>query len=135
MVCKMRLQMKEIAMRASAYVDRAREMARFLERIESAEDDDLEKARTRLQAKYGIAGSLFHALRYRPPKQIAVDVYNDLCSALEDIAAAQIRIFEHEIAKARAARIGPREDVVRKAETVLNEVKALMGDGPASDGN
>lgn len=82
MVCKMRSQLKEIQMSAAVYVDRAREMARFLEDRESAADHDLEMARARLQSKYGIAGSVFYALRYRPPKQIAADVYNSLCSAV-----------------------------------------------------
>lgn len=120
-------------MDALTYIDHARQMAAFLEDRETGAGGDRETARARLAARYGIAGSIFHALRYRPPKQIAADIYNRLCSAVEDAASKQIKALENEIAMARASSLRPREDMVRKAEAVLVEVKALMEGGTYAD--
>jgi hypothetical protein len=125
MVCKAPLQ-SEQKMSSAAYVDRARGMARFLEDHEASQVGDREIARVRLQARYGIAGSIFHSLRYRPPKQIAAEVFNALCDAVEDVATRQIRAFEHEIAEARSSRLSHREDAARKVEAVLGQVHSIF---------
>lgn len=104
-------------------------MARFVEDSEATEGDR-DQARQRISRRYGIAASVLRALRYQPPKQIAADIYDALCRAVEDAATRQIRALEQEIAHARMGRLGAREDVVRDAETALRQAMALLEERP-----
>jgi hypothetical protein len=64
-------------MSAADYVLRAQSWAKQLEEHE-AQGGTLESARYRLQMKFGIPVQAFWSLRYRPPKQIAADLYDRL---------------------------------------------------------
>jgi hypothetical protein len=71
MVCKAPLQSEHKMSSASAYIDRARSMARFIDDHTVREVGDLEIARERLGRRYRIASSILHSLRYRPPKTVS----------------------------------------------------------------
>ncbi len=114
---------------SSVYVERAQRMARFIEDDEYRQVGDRDVARQRIARRYGFAARALYSLRYCRPKQIAADLYDALCSAVEDAATRQIKLLEAEIAQARAGRLGLREGVVRSAETALREAVALLDGG------
>ena len=116
-------------MSAVAYIERAQRMARFVENDEYQQVGDRDIARQRIARRYGVTTRALYALRYRNPKQIAADLYDALCSAVEDAASRQIRLLEQEINEARAGRLGCREGVVREAEAALREAVALLNGG------
>jgi hypothetical protein len=116
----------EQKMDAAVFVDRAREMAAALEDREVLATRSRPIARQRVAHLSGVAASLLHSLRYRPPKQIAADAFERLCAATERKAAEQIRIAEHEIAKARARRIGTDDRALREVEAALAMARALI---------
>lgn len=64
-------------MSAAEFVEEAQMWARRLEEHE-AQGSTLEAARYRLQVKFGIPVQAFWALRHRPPKRIAADLYHSL---------------------------------------------------------
>lgn len=110
-------------MSAAVYVDRARQMARFLEDREADVIGDRELAREHIKRRYGIASSVLYSLRYRPPKQIAADIYAKLCTAVEDVAQRQIKILEIEIAAARESHNEIRQTRAAEIAAVLDEIK------------
>jgi hypothetical protein len=111
-----------------AYVDQARAWGRLLEERErSACDGDLELARARIEAKYGIPSSSLYALRRRQPKTIPADLYDRLAAAVEDACSKQIRTLESEIAIAQAAR-GSRHLVVRAAIAARDLAEKILGE-------
>ena len=116
-------------MSAVAYIERAQRMARFAEDDEFSQVGDRSLARRRIARRYGVTERALYALRYRNPKQIAADLYDALCSAVEDAASRQIRLLEQEINEARTGRLGHREGVVRQAEASLREAVALLNGG------
>ena len=113
-------------MSSVVYLERAQRMARFIEDDEFRQVGDRDVARRQVARRYGFAARALYSLRYRPPKLIAADLYDALCSAVEDVASRQIRMLENEIAEARAGRLGGREGVVREAEATLREAVALL---------
>ena len=113
-------------MSAVAYIERAQQMARFVEDDEFAQVGDRDIARQQIARRYGVTARALYALRYRNPKQIAADLYDALCRAVEDAATRQIRLLEQEIYEARLGRLGSREGVVREAEAALKEAVALL---------
>lgn len=128
MVCEKFLRSEKRVMSAAAFVDHARSMARFLEDREAHALGDRELARARIEQRYGIAGSVLYSLRYRPPKQIAADVYSRLCQAVEDSAGRQMKALEHEVAKAREGNSGLRQIEACKAAALVNEVKSDLAE-------
>jgi hypothetical protein len=119
------LQFEQKAMNAAAFVDSAREMAATLEDREVSAGSRL-LARERVARLAGIPSSLLHSLRYRPPKQIAADVYARLCAAVERQAALQIGQLENEILAARARRSGADDSSLCEVESALAIARALM---------
>lgn len=113
----------EQTMSAAVFVEQARGMARFLEDREFAHVGDREIARARIEQRYGVSGSILYALRYRPPKQVAAEVYARLCAAVEHVASQQVKALEHEVATARARRLTVRADVLHAAQSLLGEVQ------------
>lgn len=116
-------------MSSVAFVERAQRMARFIEDDEFRATGDRDIARKRLARRHGFTARALYALRYCPPKQIAVDLYDALCSAVEEVASRQIKALEDEISEARASRPGRREGVVREAEAALKEAVSLLNGG------
>jgi len=104
-------------MSAGEYVLRAQGWAKQLEE-EEAKGGTLESARYRLQMKFGIPVQAFWSLRYRPPKQIAADLYHSLQQAClmqaERMAVAaqrnieELKTFSEDAhAQADVARLEP----------------------------
>lgn len=116
-------------MSSVAYVERAQRMARFVEDEEFRATGDRDIARQRLARRYGIAARALYSLRYCSPKQVAADLYDTLCTAVEDAASRQIEALQHEITEARASRLGVRAGVVREKEAALKAAIALLNGG------
>jgi len=115
-------------MDASGFVDDARKMAAALEDKEVDATGSRRLARDRVARFTGIRISFLHTLRYRPPKTIAADVFDRLCVATERKAAEQIRAAEHEIATARARRMGVDDRALCEAAAALAKARdALWG--------
>ena len=89
-------------MTAAEYVEYAAAAARRMEEAEARGPGDLPNARERLARRYGLAASFFYSLRYRPPKTIAVDVFNRLNNAYQAECTRQARLWSHERSLARA---------------------------------
>jgi hypothetical protein len=119
----------EQKMDAAVFVDRAREMAAALEDREALATRSRPIARQRVAHLSGVAASLLHSLRYRPPKQIAADVFERLCAAMERKAAEQIRTLENEILAVRARRNGASCCDIRKAEDAAAYARSLLKKG------
>lgn len=116
MVCKEFSPIEQKSMDAAAFVDQARDMAAALE------DREISAARSRPIARQvaaraaGVPPSLFHSLRYRPPKRIAADSYQRLCVAIERQAEKQRGKLRDEIIASRARRLGFDQSLVGEAE-------------------
>lgn len=120
----------EQKMDAATFVDQAREMAASLEDQEAIAIKSRQLARLRVARIAGISAALLHSLRYRPPKTIAADAFERLCIAVERQAASQIRKAQHEIASARARRLGVDDCALREVEAALDKARALLKGGP-----
>lgn len=120
------LQPETKPMDATAFVDRARDMATTLEDRELGAARSRPRARQRVSRLARVPVSLLHSLRYRPPKQIAADVFARLCAAVERQAIDQIRIAENEISKARARRLGVDDRDLCEIEDALAKARALV---------
>lgn len=77
-------------------VSEAREWAKWLVQRETRGPGDLENAMRRLEARYGVPFSTLWALRYRPPKDIFVGVYEALRDAYLAEHEKQERLLRHE---------------------------------------
>jgi hypothetical protein len=113
-------------MNAAAYVEQAREMAAALEDRESLVARSRPRARQSVARAAGVSASLLHSLRYRPPKQIAADVFERLCAAVERQALHQIRTAQHEIATVRARRLGVDDRAICAAEAALEQARGFL---------
>lgn len=120
------LQSEQKKMDAAAFVDDAREMAATLEDCEIFVAGSRPGARQRVARSAGVPASLLHALRYRPPKSIAADVFDKLCAAIERQALNQIRTAHHEIATVRARRLGVDDRALDEAHAALAKARELM---------
>lgn len=116
---------------SAVFVERAREMATFLEDRENVIARSRPAARRSVARLAGVSSTLLHSLRYRPPKQIAADAFARLCAAVESQALAQIRMLEGEISIARACRRGADDRVLCEVETALDKARALIGEAVA----
>lgn len=123
MKCEKSSRSEQKSMSATVYVDRARSMARFLEDRETDALGDRDLARSTIERRYGIACSVLYSLRYRPPKQIAADIYARLCTAVEDVAQRQIKILENEIAAARESHSELKQTRAAEIAAVLEQMK------------
>lgn len=108
-------QKGETEMTAGEFVEYASSIARRMEEAEARGPGDLPNAWERLGRRYGLPESVFYALRYRPPKKIAADVFSRLHNAYQAECARQSRRWAHE-----------RE--LAAAKGTFNEIdKALLG--------
>jgi hypothetical protein len=104
---------------ASAYVEEAAKNAAWLVEREARGPGDIENAMRRLEVKFGIPYSAFWALRYRPPKTIAVEIFARLWEAFETERAYQRKRFEDEDAATH-----PK---TRLGEAIVRAARALAG--------
>lgn len=79
--------------------------ANELVRRESRGPGDSENAMRRLEARYGISWRTFWQLRYRPPTDVFVSVYQRLHAAYLADCERQERLLRHEIELVKAKRL------------------------------
>lgn len=96
----------------------AKSWADDLVRRESRGPGDMENAMRRLESRYGIPWRTFWALRYRPPTDLFVSVYNRLHAAYEAERERQIRLLSHETAITKIIA-GPASPAVVAADAVV----------------
>ena len=113
-------------MTAGEYVEAAREMAASLEDNEVANGIERKYARAKVASLSGISYGLLHSLRYRPPKTIAADLFDRLCTAVERQARRKIGDLENEIAKANSRHLGSRCGLERAANAAARSARALL---------
>ena len=101
-------------------VAHARDWASKLIQRESRGPGDIENAMRRLEARYGIPWRTFWALRYRPPTDIFVSVYERLGAAYLNECERQERILRHEL-EITKAKAGPFNTAVLATEALLSE--------------
>ena len=98
----------------------AREWATDLVRRETRGPGDTENAMRRLETRYGIPWRTFWTLRYRPPTDLLVSVYEKIGAAYQAECERQERLLRHEIEVTRA-KTGPFHAAVLAAETALGK--------------
>jgi hypothetical protein len=89
-------------MSAGAYVERARGWARELEE-DLAKGRSLEWARYELEQRTGLPPHLFWALRHRPPKRIATDIFCRLRMAYLDHCSRVLGQVQQNLMEANSA--------------------------------
>lgn len=113
-------------MSSVAFVERAQRMARLAENTEYKRVGDRDVARVNLARRYGFTPNFLRALRYCPPKTIAVDLFLKLILAVEDACLYQIQISEATLEEVREGRKSLRKITVAEAETALSDVIAIL---------
>lgn len=76
----------------------------------------------RLEARYGIPWRTFWSLKYRPPSDVFVSIYNRLQAAYQSECERQMRLLAHEIEIAKAKGLAGAP-AVEAAEALLHEVE------------
>lgn len=76
----------------------------------------------RLEARYGIPWRTFWSLKYRPPSDVFVSIYNRLQAAYQSECERQMRLLAHEIEIAKAKGLAGAP-AVSAAEALLHEVE------------
>lgn len=98
-MCKKRFQGPKKM--SSEYVADARKWADALVMKEYQGPGQMDRAMDRASQKTGLDRYVFWSLRYRPPSDILVSVYDRLKQAYEAECARQMRLYEAERALAR----------------------------------
>lgn len=78
----------------------------------------------RLEARYGIPWRTFWSLKYRPPSDVFVSIYNRLQAAYQSECERQMRLLAHEIEIAKAKGLSHSPAVAKAEALVANEEKA-----------
>lgn len=104
----------------TAAVSAARDWATKLVAGESRGSGDTENAMRRLEARYGIPWRTFWTLRYRPPSDLFVSVYERLGAAYQSECERQERLLRHEI-EITKIKAGASHPAVVKAAALLGE--------------
>jgi hypothetical protein len=104
----------------TAAVANARDWASKLVQRESRGPGDTENAMRRLESRYGISWRTFWALRYRPPTDVFVSVYERLGAAYQVECERQERLMRHEC-EITKAKTGPFHPAVIAAEALAGE--------------
>jgi hypothetical protein len=104
MVCERKSQKQRAGMSSSEYVDRARGWADALVWRETSGPRQLDEARSRVEARYGIPFSVLKDLRERPPKRIAADLYERLRSAYLASCERIVRSAQNDMAVLKSER-------------------------------
>jgi hypothetical protein len=106
----------------AAYVTDARNWAQELVRRETRGPGDQENAMRRLEARYGIPWRTFWSLKYRPPTDVFVSVYNRLHAAYRAECERQMRLLKHEI-EITKAKVGASSHTVASAEAFVAQIQ------------
>lgn len=106
----------------AAYIEDARTWANELVRKEARGPGDQERAMRRLEARYGIPWRTFWTLKYRPPTDVFVSIYNRLHAAYEAECERQMRLLKHDI-EITKAKAGPSSRAVASAEAFIRSVE------------
>lgn len=92
----------------------------LLEAVHRGPSDNIEAAMHRAERAYGVPATTFWALRYRPPKVMAVAAWLHLKSAYDNHCAAQGARLRHELEMVKALpRTPDRQALIDEAEAVL----------------
>ncbi len=110
---------------ASAYVQEAAKNANWLVSREARGPGDVENAMHRLETKFGIPYSAFWALRYRPPKSVATEIFARLWEAFEMERANQRKRFDDDDA-ATHPKTWLGEAIVRAARVVAGTIDGVV---------
>lgn len=87
---------------------------------ESRGNGDTENAMRRLERRHGIPWRTFWALRYRPPTDLFVSVYEKLWAAYQAECERQERLIRHEITITKI-KTGPFHPAIRAAQALVGE--------------
>lgn len=80
----------------TAHVLNAQKMARDLVARETKGSGDMENAMRRLEAKYGVPFQFLWSLRYRPPHDVLMGMFERLQHAYERQLDEKLKRLEHE---------------------------------------
>lgn len=105
--------------RMTAAAAHARDWANQLVSRESRGPGDTENAMHRLEARYGISWRTFWSLRYRPPPDVLIGVYERLRAAYMAECERQLRLLRHELEITRA-KAGAGATAVVAAQAVVD---------------
>lgn len=100
MVCNRSFRFRERQLTRTEYVDCARAWADALVWNECRGPGEIASARARVAVRYGIPARLLKDLKYRPPKRIAVEIFERLRVAYLTQVERQVSRFERELADA-----------------------------------
>lgn len=94
-----------------AHMDRAASWADALVKSESRGPGDLDNAMRRAARKAGVPYTIFWRLRYRPPADLFVSVFNKLEAAYLAECERQIKRLQHDIQTTKAITGADRASV------------------------
>jgi len=99
-------------------IDLAKGWASDLIRREARGPGDLDNAMRRLEVCYGVPYSTWWSLRYRPPKDMLLTVFERLRDAYRAECERQIKRLEHDITITKAIA-GDNHAAIRAAEALV----------------
>lgn len=105
-------------------VAQAQDFARTLVQRESRGNGDLVPAMKRLERRHALPKGLLHSLRYRPPKTIALDVWQSLLTAYQAECLRQVQQLEHEITVTRKLVHDLDPNFIDEAERLAAKVRS-----------
>lgn len=105
----------------------AQKWASDLVQRESRGPGDMENAMRRLESRYGIPWRTFWSLRYRPPTDLFVSVYQRLEAAYQAERHRQMRLLQHEI-EITSIVAGPDAPAVRAGLALVDAEDGADGE-------
>lgn len=103
---------------ATAEAMQARDLVGKLIQLESRGPGDTNNAMRRISRRHGIEYNAIWSLRYRAPKRIWADVYNQVRAAYQSECERQLRKLTHELETAKASSC-PRSDLVVQVQALV----------------
>ncbi|WP_422383249.1 hypothetical protein [Roseibium album] len=101
----------------------AQDIARSMVERESRGSGDLPNAMKRLEERHKLPSGLLHSLRYRPPKDLMLSVWQSLVDAYQTECLRQARLLEHELKVTRELTNDLDPNFVQAVERLLQEVR------------
>lgn len=105
----------------NTHVGRARDWATGIEEMEVRSGLNRPSARERAERRLRLPPGTLYALRYRPPKQIAAGLYEQLRQAWITACERERKALEHQVELARAAGLDVDHPALRAAQTALGD--------------
>jgi hypothetical protein len=106
-----------------SFLGRARRWGDFLERRELRRVEDRPAARRAIERRHRLPSGILYALRYRPPKRLAIEVYERLRQAVIAAGQSEQRALEDAIDHARRCGVDVDSPAMRAAEAVLRDAR------------